>query len=148
MTRIDQKAAYALLDVLGGLLGDIRSTLQDFDLSDANSVFDVQRDCHIRIQNIEGRLKELKKTVGPDPLARPSVLDEHPVTLSEQTADDLRHRLLVAENACGDVRTRLDEIDVMPNLPADWKTAYDDMRERLATAVLNIQDVSKGLEGL
>ena len=148
MIRIDQKAAYELLDVLGGLLGDIRSTLQDFDSSDVNSVFDVRRDCHIRIQNIEGKLKELKKTVGPDPLARPSVLDEHPVTLSEQKADDLRHRLLVTENACGDVRTRLDEIDALSNLPADWKTAYDDMRERLAAAVLNIHDVSKELAGL
>ena len=57
MIRIDQKAAYELLDVLGGLLGDIRSTLQDFDSSDANSVFDVRRDCHIRLQNIEGKLK-------------------------------------------------------------------------------------------
>ena len=148
MIKVDQTVAYELLDVLGGLLGDIRSTLQDLDSSDANSVFDVQRDSHIRIQNIEGKLKELKKTVGPDPLARPSVLDEHPVTLSEQKVDDLRHRLLVAENACGDVRTRLDEIDVLSNLPADWKTAYDDMRERLATAVLNIQGVSKELAGL
>ena len=146
MIKVDQRAAYELLDVLGGLLRDIRGTLHDIDSPDANIVFDVRRDCHIRIQNIEGKLKELKKAVGPEPLARPGVLDEHPVTLSEQKADDLRHRLLVAENACGDVRTRLDEIDVMPNLPENWKTAYDDMRERLATAVLNIHDVSKELE--
>ena len=146
MTMVDQKAACELLDVLGGFLRDIRGTLHDLDPSNVNSVFDVRRDCHIRIQNIEGKLKELKKTVGPDPLASPGVLAEHPVTLSEQKADDLRHRLLVAENACGDVRTRLDEVDVLSNFPADWKTAYDDMRNCLATAVLNIQDVSKELK--
>ena len=60
--------AYALLDVLGGFLGDIRSTLQALDPEDAESVFDTRRDCHIRIQNIESKLGELKEAVGQDPL--------------------------------------------------------------------------------
>lgn len=70
MSRVDQKAAYGILDVLGEFLGDIRSTLQDLDPTDADSVFDVRRDCHIRIKNIEGKLEELKKALGPDPLAQ------------------------------------------------------------------------------
>ena len=75
MSKVDQKVAYELLDVLDGLLGDIRSTLQDFDSSDANSVFDVQRDSHIRIQNIEGKLEELKNAVGPDPVGGGNVME-------------------------------------------------------------------------
>ena len=68
MNKVDQKSAYELLDVLGGFLGDIRNALQDLCPSDADSVFDVRRDCHIRIQNIEGKLEELKNAVGPDPV--------------------------------------------------------------------------------
>ena len=69
MNKVDQKSAYEILDVLGGFLGDIRNSLQDICQSDTDSVFDVRRDCHIRIQNIEGKLKELKNAVGPDPVS-------------------------------------------------------------------------------
>ena len=68
MNKVDQKSAYEILDVLGGFLGDIRNALQDLCPSDTDSVFDVRRDCHIRIQNIEGKLEELKNAVGPDPV--------------------------------------------------------------------------------
>ena len=69
MNKADRKTAYELLDVLDGFLGDIRNALQDLCPSDTDSVFDVRRDCHIRIQNIEGKLEELKNAVGPDPVS-------------------------------------------------------------------------------
>lgn len=145
MTGIDTAAAFGLLDAVEAFFCDIRHTLHGLDPSDADSVYDVRRDCHIRIQNIERKLDDLKKTIGPDPLARPSVLDEHQVTLSEQKAEDLIHRLLVAENACGDVRFRMEAVDIAADKAKEWKTAYDDMWKCLAAAVLNIGDVSKAL---
>lgn len=75
MNKVDQKSAYELLDVLDGFLGDIRNALQDLCPSDTDSVFDVRRDCHIRIQNIEGKLEELKNAVGPDPVGGGNVME-------------------------------------------------------------------------
>lgn len=64
MKAIDTTKAYALLDVLGEFLGDIRSTLQDLDPSDADSVADVRRDAGIRIGNCASKLNELADAVG------------------------------------------------------------------------------------
>ena len=69
MNKVDRKAAYELLDALDGFIGDIRNALQDLCPSDTDSVFDARRDCHIRIQNIEGKLEELKNAVGPVPVS-------------------------------------------------------------------------------
>lgn len=67
MRDIDTTKAYALLDVIGEFLGDIRSTLQDTDAADSDSVADVRRDVWIRIGNCAAKLNELADAVGCPP---------------------------------------------------------------------------------
>lgn len=64
MRGIDTMKAYALLDVLGGFLGDIRSTLQDLDPTDADNVAYVRHDVMSWIGNCAAKLHELRDAVG------------------------------------------------------------------------------------
>ena len=64
MKGIDTTKAYALLDVLGGFLGDIRGVLQDLDPTDSDDVAYVRHDVMSWIGHCTAKLNELRDAVG------------------------------------------------------------------------------------
>lgn len=63
---MDETKIYGLISSLEEFVSDMRWTMQNLRRDDTDGEADVKRDLVIRVENCEGKLKELRAEIGKD----------------------------------------------------------------------------------